>query len=152
MTSTSSHFTAEHFLPFDLPPDAVRWLLDLWHVIQVWDDVADDDVVARADLDRAIFASLVTLPANPFYLTHAQALAPMLAGLVLKWKAADDAEILGMADERSFMWRAGYYDVILTIVMLVHGGTKAMSVARHIMQLYGEPFAEYRKEFPCPTP
>ena len=149
---TPGQFTADHLAPFDLPADAVQWLLDLWHVIQVWDDVADDDPILRADLDRAIFGSLVSLPANPFYLTHAQALAPMLAGLVLKWKAADDVEVAGQADERSFMWRAGYYDVILTVVMLTHGGVQAMRVARHIMHLYGEPFASYRKEFPCQAP
>jgi hypothetical protein len=40
--------TADHFAPFDLPPDAVQWLLDLWHCIQVLDDVADGLVSPEA--------------------------------------------------------------------------------------------------------
>jgi hypothetical protein len=145
-------FTADHFAPFELPPEAVQWLLDLWHVIQVLDDVADDDPVLRPDLDRAILASLVGMPGNPFFQQHHSVLLPVVAGLIAKWKAADDAELSGQADERSFMWRAGYYDVILAVIMCAHNAGTAMRVAKHVMHLYGETFAEYRKEFPCPTP
>jgi hypothetical protein len=144
--------TAEHFAPFELPPDAVRWLLDLWHCIQVLDDAADDDPILRPDLDRAIFGLLVALPGNPFFRRHSEALLSQLATFVLKWKASDDAERSGKADERSFMWRAGYYDVVLAVVLLVHGPAAAMTAAQHVMALYGESFASYREEFPCPTP
>lgn len=144
--------TAEHFQQFDLPPDAVRWLLDLWHVTQVWDDVADDDPIHRPDVDTAIFASLVSMPANPFFRRNADTLLPVVAGLVLKWKASDDAEISGNADARSYMWRAGYYDVVLAVVLLCHGPVQALHAAKHVMKLYGESFEDYRKEFPCQIP
>lgn len=144
--------TAAHLQPFDLPPDAVQWLLDLWHCIQVLDDCADDDPVLRADLDRAIFTMLVSMPANLFFARHSQALLSQLATFVLKWKASDDAELTGKADAKSYMWRAGYYDVVLAVVLLVHGPTLTMNVAQHVMALYGETFAQYCEEFKCPTP
>ena len=150
--SATPYFTPEHFAPFELPDAAVAWLLDLWAVIQVWDDVADKDAIARPDLDAAILKSLVTMPGNPFFQANASVLLPVVAGMIAKWKAADDAEVAGQADERSFMWRAGYYDVILAVIMCAHNAGTAMRVARHVMHLYGETFAEYRKEFPCPTP
>jgi hypothetical protein len=144
--------TAAHFKQFDLHPDAVQWLLDLWHAIQVLDDCADGDPVDRGDLNRAIYVLLVDLPANPFFERHSRALLSQLATLVLKWKAADDAERNGRADARSFMWRAGYYDVVLAVVLLTHGPEATMSAARHVMALYGETFEQYREEFPCPNP
>lgn len=131
----------------ELPPDAAAWLLALWDVIQVFDDVVDNDAVARADLDRAIFTSLVGLPANTFFQTHGTSLLPILATAILKWKASDDAEREGSADEKSFVWRASYYDVVLAVVLLCHGQTAAMGAANHVMKMYGESFADYRKEF-----
>jgi hypothetical protein len=138
---------AVHFQTLDLPPAAVEWLLDVWRMIQMLDDVADGDPVSRDDLNGAIWASLVTMPANPFYLANAAALQSGLATLVLKWQASDDAERQGWADARSFVWRAGYYDLILLVVLLTKGHATAMGKAMTVMHLYGETLHEYLKEF-----
>lgn len=130
-----------------LPGEAIAWLQNLWDVIQVFDDVADKDPIDRVDLDRAIFAALVQMPANSFFMAHSATLLPLVATMVLKWKASDDAEREGQADEKSFVWRAGYYDVVLGIVLLCHGSDAAMKTAKLVMNLYGETFADYRKEF-----
>lgn len=142
---------AVHFQNLGLPSDAAGWLLDIWQLIQAWDDVADEDGIERDRLDRAIWASLVTMPANPFYLANAVTLQAGLALLVLKWQASDDAERLGKADARSYMWRAGYYDLVLLVVLLTKGHATAMKDAMTVMHLYGETLHEYLKEFPsCP--
>ena len=142
---------AVHFQNLGLPPDAAGWLLDIWQLIQAWDDVADEDGIERDRLDRAIWASLVTMPANPFYLANAVTLQAGLALLVLKWQASDDAERAGKADARSYMWRAGYYDLVLLVVLLTKGHATAMKDAMTVMHLYGETLHEYLKEFPsCP--
>lgn len=132
----------------ELPPEASAWLLDVWQVIQVLDDVADGDVVERPALDGAVWAALVTLPGNPFYIANYQALQAALATAVLKWKASDDAERAGQADARSFMWRAGYYDLVLLVVLLTKGHATAMKDAVKVMRLYGEQLDDYLKEFP----
>jgi hypothetical protein len=138
---------AVHFQTLELPPEAAAWLLDVWQLIQTLDDVADGDPVSRDGLNAAIWAALVTMPANPFYLTNAQALQSGLATLVLKWQASDDAERQSKADARSFMWRAGYYDLILLVVLLTKGHATAMGKAMTVMHLYGETLHEYLKEF-----
>jgi len=132
---------------FSLPPAAVTWLLEVWNAIQVLDDVADKDEIARADLDAAIFSLLVGMPSNSFFAAHAGQLLPALSLMVLKWKASDDAEREGHADEKSFVWRAAYYDVVLLVVLLCHGPQTAMTAAKHVMAMYGETYEEYRKEF-----
>jgi hypothetical protein len=137
-----------HFaVTLELPDAAVEWLLDVWRMIQMLDDVADGDPVSRDDLNAVIWAALVTMPANPFFLANAAALQTALAQLVLKWQASDDAERQGQADARSYMWRAGYYDLILLVVLLTKGHADAMKDAKTVMHLYGETLHEYLKEF-----
>ena len=138
---------AVHFQNLDLPPEAAGWLLDVWRMIQMLDDMADNDPVSRDDLNGAMWASLVTMPGNPFYLANAAALQSGLALATLKWQASDDAERAGEADARSFMWRAGFYDLILLVVLLTKGHASAMSHAKAVMHLYGETLHEYLKEF-----
>lgn len=139
---------AVHFANLQLPPDAARWLLDVWNAIQVLDDVADGDSVDRGALDRAIYDLLVGMPSNRFFAVHAGTLLPALGLMVLKWKASDTAERANRADARSFVWRAGYYDVVLAAVVAAHGPEVAMTVADKVMELYGETLHEYLKEFP----
>jgi hypothetical protein len=130
----------------DLPPAAVDWLLDLWQVIQVFDDAHDGAPVG--DVMPALWASLVSMPSNPFYVANAAALQGAVATAILKWHAANEAEDAGEADERSFVWRAAYYDVVLLVVLLCYGQTEALRLAPVVMLMYGEPFAAYREEFP----
>ena len=138
---------AVHFQTLELPPDAALWLLDVWQMIQTLDDVADGDPVSRGDLNAAIWASLVTMPGNSFYQANVAPLQAGLAMLVLKWQASDDAERAGQADARSYMWRAGYYDLVLLVVLLTKGHATAMKNAMTVMQLYGEKLDDYLKEF-----
>jgi hypothetical protein len=130
----------------DLPGTAVDWLLDLWRVIQVFDDVHDGD--PAGDVMPALWASLVSMPGNPFYVANAAVLQSSVATAILKWHAANEAEAAGQADERSFVWRAAYYDVVLLATLLCHGQAEALRLAPTIMLMYGEPFAAYREEFP----
>ena len=130
----------------DLPPAAADWLLDLWQVIQAFDDIHDGDPVG--DAMPALWAALVSMPGNPFYVANAAALQSSVATAILKWHAANEAEDAGQADERSFVWRAAYYDVMLLVVLLCHGQAEALRLAPVVMLMYGEPFAAYREEFP----
>lgn len=138
----------QHFFDLRLPPAAAEWLLGVWNAIQVLDDAADGDAIDREDLHRAIYDLFVDLPSNPFFVHNAVALLPALSLMVLKWKASDDAERAECADARSFVWRAGYYDVVLATVAVAHGRDEALAVARGVLSLYGETLHEYLKEFP----
>ncbi len=132
---------------FAIPDDAREWLMSLWNAIQVFDDMADGQFPDRDKLMDAICDTLVNMPSNNFFLRHASTLLPLMATAILKWKAADDAERLGEASETSFVWRAGYYDIVLAVIQLVHGQKVAMDVCHQAMKLYGETYADYVKEF-----
>lgn len=130
-----------------IPPVAVEWLLMLWGSIQAFDDYADADPVDRKALDALIWNTLVAMPQNAFFAQHAGSLTPIVASMVLKWQASDTVERKGEIDARSFVWRAGYYDVVLMVFQLVHGPALAKAHAHDVMRLYGESFEDYKKEF-----
>lgn len=132
---------------FALPAPAVEWLLMLWGAIQVFDDVADGDPVEREDLNATIWNTLVGMNQNTFWLANSQTLAPIVASMILKWQASDQAERAGKADARSYVWRAGYYDVVLMVVAVCHSTQRATQAAQQVMELYGETLEDYMKEF-----
>lgn len=119
----------------------------LWQAIQTFDDYADNDPVKRNDLDATIWNTLVAMPQNPFFAQHAAALLSALSVAILKWQASDRQERAGTVDARSFVWRAGYYDVVLLTVQLVHGPAAATAVSNKVLGLYGESLDDYMKEF-----
>jgi len=84
---------------------------------------------------------------NTFWIANSHSLAPIVATVILKWQASDQAERAGQADAKSFVWRAGYYDVVLMVVALCHGTKQATDKAQQVMELYGETFEDYMKEF-----
>ena len=128
-------------------PDASRWLMDVWRAIQVFDDMADGDEVARSDLDKAIWSSLVGLQLNPFHQANGAALVPVLALQILKWHGANSVEAERKPDARSFVWRAGYYDLVLMVACIIHGPERSAALSPVIMRMYGDGFAEYLEEF-----
>lgn len=132
---------------YDLPLPAVDWLLMIWQAIQLFDDVADSDKIDRNDLNEVIWNMLVGSHQNDFFKSHSSSLVPVLATMILKWQASDQAERQGCADARSFVWRAGYYDLILLAISLVHSPAVATMSAKMVMDLYGEKFEEYMMEF-----
>jgi hypothetical protein len=132
---------------FDLPDAAVAWLVGMWDAIQFLDDVADGDTVSRSAQDRAFNQLLVAMPANPFFAANAGALLPVVAVQLLKWQASDMVERAGNADAKSYMWRAGYYDMVLLVIQICHGYEKALLAAPSVMSLYGETLADYLGEF-----
>jgi len=130
-----------------LPAPAIDWLLMLYGAIQLFDDVADGDPVEREDLNACIWNTLVGMNQNTFWIANSHSLAPIVATMILKWQASDQAERDGKADAKSFVWRAGYYDVVLMTVALCHGTQQATEKAQQVMELYGEKFDDYLKEF-----
>lgn len=137
----------ENLKALAIPEEARAWLLSLWNACQVFDDMADGEFPDRDKLDAALCDCLVNMPANEFFQIHREALLPLVANQILKWKGSDTAERAGEADAVSFVWRAGYYDIVLAVVALCHGHDIAMGVAHQVMQLYGEDFPAYCEEF-----
>jgi hypothetical protein len=121
-----------------MPEAPKEWLLDVWHVTQVIDDAADGDKITGADASSMAWAVFARMPLNDFYRQYQSILQPVLVLQLLKWEAANAIEANGQADERSYVWRAGFYDLVLMVCHLC--GIKA---GEYVLQMYGETFLEY---------
>lgn len=132
---------------FKLPPYAITFLIDLFNSIQIFDDYADGDEVTREDLNELIYATLFSIPSNPFYRDNNLSLLPVILTMIMKWQASDKAERNGEADEKSYVWRAGYYDVVLQVITICNGPKWTTQNADLVMMLYGEKYEDYIKEF-----
>ena len=143
MNSLREHFTTALMLP----KSAVDWLCQLYQAIQFFDDVADGDKFERRDLDTALWNLLISMPQNQFFAENSKNLIPVVATQILKWQASDKSERAGTSDAKSFVWRAGYYDLVLFVVSIVHGHEAAENAADAILRIYGEKLEDYLKEF-----
>lgn len=132
---------------FRLPPSAVEFLEKVWSSCQFFDDIADDDKISRDEINMAIWDHFVGLAGNQFFLDNGLALRGALATFILKWQASDAAERAGEASAKSYMWRAGFYDVALLVVCLVHGYEASIPASKEMMDFYGETYEGYMKEF-----
>jgi hypothetical protein len=132
---------------FGLGHDAAQFVVIIYHFAQFFDDVADGDAIRREDLDLNVYNCFVGLNLNPFFAQNRLALLPVMDLILLKWHGSDDAERSGIADEKSFMWRAGFYDLLMTVVSICHGHDVAKEKAVDVMNFYGENLQDYKKEF-----
>lgn len=132
---------------FQLPASAVEWLLMMFQVTQVFDDVADGDEVLREELNKCIWSTLVAMPLNPFFVANSTTLLPVVALSILKWQGSDAVERAGQANEMSFGWRAAFYDLCMIAVQACHGVKRATELSGDVLKLYGETFNDYQKEF-----
>lgn len=144
---TAEDWLKKNYEALGLPQEAIEFLLAVWRAFQFFDDVADGDYSDRHQLDTALWASLVTIPQNQFFCDNRAQISPVISTAILKWQASDQAERNNAASAVSFVWRAGYYDIVLAVYLAAHGSTAATENADLIMRLYGEKFEDYLKEF-----
>lgn len=128
----------------NLPQDASEWLVSVWRLTQFFDDVADGDAIERADLDAVLWDALIGMNANPFFVARRTELLPVMALQLQKWQASDAAERAGRASAKSYMWRAGFYDLVLFVHMVCHGN----ACPEAPLSIYGETLEAYLREFP----
>ena len=126
---------------FPKHPDAVRLLMDLWDVMQAWDDAYDND---EADHHEAYRTALIHLPQNPLY--NAYSVPFLVAQCYYDWMTANVFESAGIQLEKAYMLRAGFYRIIISLVHMLRGAEKAEELAPRIWGYYGEKFPDYREE------
>jgi hypothetical protein len=136
-----------HFSNLNLPEPAKGFLHLVWDCIQGLDDWVDNTPTDKRSKEIVIYQTLVSLPSNHFYLSNLSSLSPLMSSLVLKWIGANELEDRKEVSECTFVWRAGYYDLVLEVVRIVHGVEASMTVAHYVAQMYGESYNDYVKEF-----
>jgi hypothetical protein len=153
MTMNSIHTHTEdleqQLYSLKLTSDAHQWLVDLFETLQGLDDWYDGDDIPDREKLKVIHNCLVVLSSNPFFLINHSRLHPLINNLILKWCGANDIEEQKDAAQlpKAYMWRAGFYDVVLEVFAIQNGFQAAAMTASRILEMYGESLDSYTKEF-----
>ena len=133
-------------------PYAVRLMLDLGAVSQVWDDAVDgDQTLTREAVDGAFIRALTALPRNVFWLRHQADLLPLLEAWIVDWQAATDIEVGTSTDpvllRVAWLTRDSSAGIIIKMAQIVGGWEWAREVAIEVRAwLHDEPFEDYQRE------
>jgi len=137
----------DHFAVwFNGNADACTFAAQLWTAIQEWDDLEDS---GKCENHNALLSWLAFgKEYQPFFAQNAHILRPALLGLYLKWSASNVLD-RGTASDvcKSYMLRAGYYDVLHVIAWICGGDEWAVKVGPEIYRSYGESPSEIWQEF-----
>lgn len=114
--------------------DFLEMIVDLLHF---WDDLIDrDKEVDDEKINDAMFALLITLPRNQFYMGNFTVLNPILANSITNWHVANKFEREGGEYEKriAYILRSSYVDLVTNSALIVGGPGWARSVGEEIRQ------------------
>lgn len=142
-----------------LSAQALHFLSVVWDICQAADDIHDGD--KPRNVGAFLENALINLHECVFYRRYRRELTSAIRVALLKWEAANLVEKHGLHDEKSYMWRAGFYDVMLLCYALeaknMPNDERKSDAALYILATYGEKYTNYYKEFSqeggtCQTP
>lgn len=119
----------------------------LYKIGQFWDDLIDrDKELTDGDIHSAMWAVLFDLNENPFFRKLMPELLPVIKNATIQWFAANKLEEKKEHIEKSYMLRAGFYNIVAHVVMLCNGAKYDFS---EVYKLYGEKLEDLKKEIEC---
>ena len=129
---------------FFTDPNVIKLMLDIWIIIQAWDDAYDGE---EADHLPAYKAAMIDLPFNPIYQDYPIAL--LIKQMYIDWQAANQLEEQQEHLHKAYMLRAGYYRIITTLIAFIEGDTAAEQKAADVWRCYSESYDDYEAEMLC---
>lgn len=124
---------------------AIDLLIDIWVVIQAWDDARDGDPID--DAEGAIRRAMVRIPSNPYY--QPSGCLFLIKMMEWNWEAANFFEANKVQYEKAYMLRAFYYNIVLALFAYTNNGNVSPEQAANIWLLYGETFEDYKEDQLC---
>lgn len=131
--------------------NAVAFLLDVFNVGEVWDDLIDKDKpVEDADIHKAFYTALITLPANPFYRAYQAQLSGVMVSGIHAWIDANALEKGSKNDQAyAYVLRVWYMELLTLVATLLYGFDYAQSISIEMRQFFThETLDQYIGELP----
>ena len=127
--------------------DAMAFLRGLFILFQGIDDYYDGDLTDKDDIVDLHFNALSELYGNPFFRRYGHKITPMIESAHLQWQSANRMESSGLANEKSYMLRAYYYQIVHFCAAQLYGNSFAINNAISFQRFYGETYSDYIEEF-----
>lgn len=127
--------------------EAVQFVVRVFRVLHVWDDLIDRDKALTDDEINSVFWDLlVVLPTDPFYVRNIALLNSTLVNAIVNWHIANKLEREGDDKDKSiaFILRGAYIDLLSAAAFIVGGMRWAQEVGPAIRRwAHEETFDEY---------
>lgn len=127
--------------------DAVRLIFDVWHYVETWDDLVDQDKPVEPQQVNALMTwAIFELPLNSIYRSFPE-LQFLFRVVVSNWFASNVLEKQGPEGRaRAYSLRCSPYDFFVGVVLVTSGAKAADDAALFFRSLpTGERFDEYMK-------
>lgn len=121
--------------------DAIRLIIDLWIVIQAWDDAYDGD---PADHVQAYEKANLEIPANKWY--QPCSICFLLNQVHRQWEVANHFEKHKIELDKAYMLRASFYTLVADVYSAIYGREKAIEFAIACWLFYGEKLETFKEE------
>jgi hypothetical protein len=121
--------------------DAIQLILDVWVVIQAWDDAYDGD---PADHVQGYEKSNLELPLNKWY--NVVCVPVFLNQVHREWEVANHFEKHKIELEKAWMLRARFYTFVADVYSAVYGRENAIQFATAAWLFYGEKLEDFKNE------
>jgi hypothetical protein len=127
--------------------EAVQFVVRVFRVLHVWDDLIDRDKALTDDEINSVFWDLlVVLPTDPFYVRNIALLNSTLVNAIVNWHIANKLEREGDEKDKSiaFVLRGAYIDLLSAAAFIVGGMRWAQEIGPAIRRwAHEETFDEY---------
>ena len=129
-------------------PNAVAFLLDVFNIGEIWDDLIDGDKpVSHHDISVAFTTALIRLPANPFYQAYQKKLSGCMTSGIHAWLDANEYE-RGDDNDKAYAYvlRVWYMELITLVCELLHGFDYTRSISMDVRRFFTHETLEEYKE------
>lgn len=117
---------------------AIRFVLDVFEVCEVWDDLVDKDKpICNERINRAFATALIEINANPFYQRFYANISPVLLIGLNQWLDANKLDKGSKSDRAlAYVLRGWYCELVSEAIYLLHGWDRLRDVSMEIKRLF----------------
>lgn len=129
--------------------DALHYIMCLYAITQIWDDLVDGDRQRTSDdINRMLRIALIDLNENAFFIRYRDKLVPLMLSAILQWQDANVLEKSDVVEDlvRAYSLRVSWHQIIAYCCDLIGGPSYSREVGPAVRRLYDETWEGFQQE------
>ncbi|MDE4621740.1 hypothetical protein [Sinorhizobium meliloti] len=116
---------------------AADFLAEIAAIARLADDIVDEGENRQRNVCWLLVRTMTRLPVNPFFIRHAQALAPLINGVIVQWQLSDEWRSSRDALKRQFgfVMREAVGSIVTAVAAICGGYDHAKTTTEDFFEL-----------------
>ncbi|PDT82934.1 hypothetical protein [Sinorhizobium sp. BJ1] len=116
---------------------AADFIAEIAAIARLADDIVDEDENRQRNMAWLLVRTLTHLPLNPFFIRHAQILAPLINSAIVQWQLSDEWRSSRDALKRQFgfVMREAVGSIVTVVAAIVGGYDHAKAATEDFFEL-----------------